>query len=120
MIIAINPAKNLAESRNTQRSHDVHEIGSAVTQYTIDNNGNLPASITTTQTNICATTGASCTGLIDLGVLTANGTYLKAMLSDPKTGTATDSHYTIIKDANNHITITAPDAELGKTIQFQQ
>jgi len=39
-----------------------------------------------------------------------------AMPKDPKTGTTTDTHYQISLDANNRVTVSAPDAEQGKTI----
>ncbi|HPN81189.1 MAG TPA: type II secretion system protein, partial [bacterium] len=50
VIIAINPGKQLADTRNAQRSIDVNTILNAVYQYAIDNNGNLPGNITTTST----------------------------------------------------------------------
>jgi len=52
VIVAINPTKQLGDTRNAQRKADVNTILSAVYQYSIDNNGNLPAGITTTPLNI--------------------------------------------------------------------
>lgn len=113
VIIAINPGKQLADARNAQRRSDVNTILNGVYQYTIDNNGNLPATITTTVTNVCSTTGATCTAalLIDLGVLTTLQKYLTAMPHDPKTFVAPNTHYSIVKSANGRITVAAPDAE---------
>ena len=118
VLVAINPAKQLAQSRNTQRQNNVNEIGKSVIQYSIDNQGNLPSTITTTATDICAT-GGTCTGLIDLSVVTT-GNYIKEMPKDPKTGDTNNTNYQISADANGRITVTAPDAELGKTIQYVQ
>lgn len=115
VILAINPGKQLADSRNSQRQADVNTIVNAVYQYSVDNNGNLPSTITTSATDICAT-GGTCTGLIDLSVLTANGKYLVAMPKDPQTGDANNANYQIVKDANGRVTVSAPDAEQGKTI----
>jgi len=115
VILAINPGKQLADSRNAQRQSDVTAILNAAYQYSIDNNGNLPASITTTATNICAT-GGTCTSLIDLSVVTSSGKYIVKIPTDPKTGDANDTHYQIVKDANGRLTVSAPDAEQGKTI----
>src|SRR6266542_1200854 len=84
VIIAINPGKNLADTRNTQRQADVTTILNGVYQYSLDNNGVLPSSITTTPTEICNTGAASCTALVDLSVLTASGTYLVAIPKDPQ------------------------------------
>jgi len=115
VILALNPGKQLAETRNAQRAADVNTVLNAIYQYAIDNNGNLPASITTTPTAICQT-GGTCTGLIDLSVLTASETYLVAMPSDPSTATANSTAYNVSQSANGRVTVAAPDAEQGSTI----
>ena len=84
--------------------------------YLLDNNGNIPASITANETDICSTGAADCTGLIDLSVLTNNGKYLVSLPKDPQNGDATNTHYAIKKDANERVVVNAPDAEQGKTI----
>ena len=121
VIIAINPGKNLGDSRNAQRSADVNTILNAVYQYALDNNGVLPSTITTSAVEICNTTGASCSSptAIDLGVLTTLGKYLVAIPKDPQCPSvclANGAGYTIIKDANGRVTVASPDAEQGKTI----
>src|SRR3989344_8442315 len=78
VILAINPGKQLGDTRNAQRKADVSTILNAVYQLTIDNSGTLPATITTTSTEICATGGA-CSGLIDLSVLTLNEKYVTSI-----------------------------------------
>ncbi|HEU5121784.1 MAG TPA: type II secretion system protein [Candidatus Saccharimonadales bacterium] len=125
VIIAINPGKNLGDSRNSQRSADVNTIINAVYQYSLDNNGALPpngtgVAIGTTATEICATGASSCANLIDLSPLTTGGKYLVAMPKDPQCGTGTvcvanGTGYKIAKDANGRLIVTAPAAE-NKTI----
>ena len=115
VILAINPAKQLAETRNAQRRVDINTILNGVYQYAIDNNGTLPASITTTATAVCKT-GGTCTGIIDLSVLTASGTYLVALPSDPTGSTANSTGYNIAKNANGRVTVNAPSAEQSATI----
>jgi type IV pilus assembly protein PilA len=117
VIIAINPSKNLADTRDSQRKADVNTIINAVYQYALDNSGSLPSSIPSSATEICSTTGASCTTptAIDLGVLTASGKYIVSIPKDPKCPSACLSNgagYTIYKDATtSRVTVAAPDAE---------
>ena len=115
VILAINPSKQLADTRNAQRRVDVNTILNGVYQYAIDNNGTLPASITTTSTAVCKT-GGTCTGIIDLAVLTNSGTYLVAMPADPTAATANSTGYNISKNANGRVTVNAPSAENSATI----
>jgi type IV pilus assembly protein PilA len=115
VIIAVNPSKQLADTRNTQRRADVTTILNAVYQYAVDNNGTLPASITTTATAVCAT-GGTCTALIDLSVLTTNEKYITSEPKDPSSGTVNSTGYNISKDANGRVTVAAPSAENSATI----
>lgn len=115
VILAINPSKQLAETRNAQRRVDVNTILNGVYQYAIDNNGSLPASITTTATGVCKT-GGTCTGLIDLSVLTASSTYLVSMPIDPTGSTTHGTGYNISRNANGRVTVAAPSAEQSATI----
>lgn len=111
VILAINPNKQLGSSKDAQRRSDVTTILNAVYQYSLDT-GSLPAGITTTQTEVCKT-GGTCTGLIDLGVLTLNEKYLVAIPTDPTGSSANGAGYEILKTANNRVTVVAPDAEQG-------
>lgn len=125
VIIAINPGKNLGDTRNSQRSADVNTIINGVYQYSLDNNGGLPpagtgVAISTTATEICATGTTTCGTLVDLSPLTANGKYLVSIPKDPQCGTGTvcatnGTGYKIAKDANGRLIVNAPSAE-GKTI----
>lgn len=119
VIIAINPGKNLGDSRNAQRSADVNTILNGTYQYSLDNNGTLPAGITTTATEVCATGAPTCTGLVDLSGLTTAGKYLVSIPKDPQCATVCAANgvgYRISKDANGRLTVNAPFAEQGKTI----
>lgn len=122
VIIAINPARQFSQARNTQRSSDVNAILNAIHQNMIDNKGawtcaagNIP---TTTATNMGSATGTGdydiCACLVDL--------YLPELPYDPVTGSYTDctsydTDYTIIQSyPGGRVTIAAPSAELGQTI----
>jgi len=116
-LIAINPARQFAQSNNTQRSSNVNAILNAVHQYAADNRGAIPAGISTTVQNVADTGADICAALIT--------TYMAALPRDPSlTGgnitTCTspyDTGYTIVRSAtDNRITIAAPLAELGASI----
>lgn len=128
VIIAINPTKNLADSRNSQRSVNVKSIVDAVYQYNIDA-GSQPAvgarsgavAISTTATEVCSMAAASCTGLVDLAVLTTNGKYMADIPKDPLCPTGCNANgvgYKIAKDANGRLIVNAPGAENSKTISI--
>lgn len=125
VILAINPNKQLGDTRNAQRSVDANSFLNAVYQYTIDNKGTLPATIPTsadclgTATNeICKSGAASCAGLIDLTVLTANQKYIVSIPQDPTGASTNGAGYHIAKNANGRVTVCAPDAEQGATISI--
>ena len=123
VILAINPNKQLGDTRNSQRKADVNTILNAVYQYTIDNNGTLPTIPTATcalvATNeICKLTATgTCSTGVDLSVLTTNEKYLVSMPIDPTVSSANGTGYYITKSANNRITVCAPSAEQSATIK---
>lgn len=111
IIIAINPTKQLADARDTQRRSDVNTVLNAVYQYAIDNKGHLPSCIATTSKNICVG-GSGCTGVTDgcdLDVLTT--TYLVNLPVDPSGALGNDTMYDIVQDTNGRVTVSAPAGE---------
>lgn len=117
IVIAINPVKQIADSRDNQRSHDVHVLLNALYQYSADNEGNFPSSVEITQKEICRTGAPSCVGLIDIAALVDNQTYLVGSPIDPlctdgggdcgENGTG----YWLAKTAGGQLHITATSAE---------
>ena len=115
VIVAINPTKQLGDARNAQRRSDVKTILDAVYQYALDNNGNIPSSITTTATAICKSgANVSCVNGVNLNTLT--GSYIVALPADPQSSTATGTNYLISRLSNGRITVAAPGAEQGASI----
>ena len=117
VIIAINPARQISQANNAQRSANVTTILNAIGQYAIDNRGAYPATISTATTTICST-GTSTAGCIDLSSLTVGQIYLPSLPFDPLSPNSSSTWYTVVKStsANPRITVTAPSAELGATI----
>ncbi|MBI2036580.1 prepilin-type N-terminal cleavage/methylation domain-containing protein [Candidatus Microgenomates bacterium] len=88
--VAVSPGKQFAQARDTQRRSDISAISSAIYQYAVDNNGNIPGDITTTPTNIG-------TGILDLSDELVP-TYLNEIPKDPSIGTDADTKYVIFKE----------------------
>lgn len=108
VIVAINPAKQLGDTSDAKRNADVLTILNAVGQYTIANGGLIPSTITATSTEICDTSATStCTGLIDLSVLTLNQTYIASIPVETGAVTANGAGYMINRSANGRITVDA-------------
>lgn len=127
VILALNPGKQLADSRNSQRRVDVGTILNAVYQFAIDNNGVLPPGVTRlSQTGvlekmeICKTgvLAANCNAdaMTILSELTTSEKYVTSIPTDPKATTTDGTGYWIVKTANNRVTVEAPLAEQGVTI----
>lgn len=125
VIIAINPARQFAQARNTQRWSNVNAILNAVHQRMTDNQGSFAEGTTcdalpTTAKYVTSTDG---TDKVDLCACLVT-TYLAEMPYDPSaTGAAYTSctsyttGYTLVKDSTSgRITVAAPSADLGETI----
>ena len=76
-IVAINPGRQFSRANNTKRQSDVTALLDALGQYSAENSGRLPATITTTNKTV-SNTGADICGL-----LVPN--YLSALPVDPGT-----------------------------------
>ena len=118
VIVAINPAKQLGDTRNASRNSAVNTILNAVTQYSIDNNGIFPTGITATSTEICSSVVAttSCGTFVNLSVLTVSGKYVTAIPDEPQKVNANGAGYKISKNTFGRITVTAQYPESGATI----
>jgi type IV pilus assembly protein PilA len=126
VIVAINPSKQLATVRNTERKSDIKQVESAITQYYIDNSL-YPSTITTDLKEICDTGSVSsttvavdntpCGDLVNLSTLVP--TYFTAVPKDPRaTSTGNGSGYFLAKDTTNHIGVSASLAELGTVVSI--
>ena len=116
VIIAINPAKQLGSARDSGRRSDVNTLLNAIAQYSIDNQGTLPPTLTTTPKEGCVTGSTSCAGLVDLSVLTASGKYLGALPREPRATTTNGIGYLISKTINARIQVSASFPEQTTTI----
>ncbi len=117
----IDPVKQLAKSRNTQRKAHVNVISNAIAQNVFDNRGSFSCSsgaIPTSTTRMTTSTGG-----YNIGPCLVP-TYLDSLPLDPSTSGVRfksqddyDTGYYIAKSTTTgRVTISAPAAELGESI----
>jgi prepilin-type N-terminal cleavage/methylation domain-containing protein len=129
VILALNPTKQLGDTRNAQRRSDVNTILNGVYQYAIDNSGSFPTNIdsVTTSAQVLGTAGSGCdttctatTTVAACADITSDlvSTYLVGIPSDPSDGSVTNTDYYIDKDVNGRITVGSCDAEQSAVIEI--
>ena len=119
VLIAINPARQFAQARNTQRISNINSILNAISQNIAENRGSFDCAAGT----IPETETAIKIGGYDLSSCIVP-TYISSLPYDPSavdahfaSNTDYDSAYTISNaSSTGRITISAPAAELGATI----
>lgn len=129
VLIAVNPGRQFAQARDTQRRSDLLSITNAVYQFAAEHNGDLPDTDGDDTTSnfptatTCIGTTAPC---FDLGAATDEAgtevivpTYIGGIPLDPATGTAANTGYSIYQDANGRLVATAT-GELEGTITVQR
>ncbi len=125
IILALNPAKQLAETRNAQRWSDVNAILNGIWQYSIDNDGEFPtnipnSSVCSSVTQEICVTDSICSSGTDLSDLTDSSLYLTAIPEDPTGATASFVGYAVVENPDGRILVCAPDAERGATIELKR
>ena len=116
VIIALNPARQFARARNTQRWSNINTLLNAVGQRMADNKGVwVTGGACTATLPAVATYIGSGAGLINLAPCVIP-TYMASMVRDPRNGTLANTRYRIVRNANGRITISAPMQELGEII----
>ena len=116
VIIAINPARQFAQARDTQRVSNINAILNAVGQNIADNKGTLTGCTGTFPTGTATTTNIGTgSGLINLETCLVP-TYLPAMVMDPVGGTAADTKYFIAKYPSGRYVVQAT-GEIATPIQ---
>lgn len=121
VLVAVNPGRQFANARDTQRRSDLYAITNTIYQFAAEHNGNLPDTDADDATNnfpasatcIGTNTGApdNCFNLAaatnEAGTEIIVPTYIAALPFDPSTGTAANSQYMISVDGNGRIMASA-------------
>jgi prepilin-type N-terminal cleavage/methylation domain-containing protein len=123
VLIAINPARQFAQARNSQRVSNVNTILNAIGQNIADNKGSFKCAVSIPS----SATDIKKSGGVDLRTCIVP-TYVPEIPVDPTTGVCTgptpgdcstnyDTGYTVMQDAStSRITVAAPAADLGDNI----
>lgn len=117
VIVALNPARQFAQARNTQRWSNVNTLLNAVGQRMADNRGlwTLDATCTSALPSTATVVGSGA-GNINLEACIVS-TYVSTMVVDPSVGAVASTGYTILKaSGTGRITVAAPSAELTEVI----
>ena len=119
VIVALNPARQFAQARNSQRSSNVNTVLNAVTQRMVDSRGiwsstcgSDTVALPSTATNIGDGTG----GTLKL-TSCVTPTYVVSVPFDPSGGAAASTGYHIWQDTDGRIHVKAPKAELNEIIE---
>ncbi len=123
VIIAINPARQFAQARDSQRVSNLNAILNAIGQRMADNKGVFAGSVgsqicptlPSTATEITSETPAATTTSAALGCLVP--TYISVLPTDPSGPTAPGTGYSVLVDANGriHISATTPEPSIPRS-----
>jgi len=123
VLVAVNPGRQFAQARDTQRRSDLYSITNAIYQYMAEHNGKLPDNDGNQATDnfpvaaICIGTQSPCYDLSIAGDSpdTLVPTYIADIPLDPQNGTAENTGYTIYQDGNGRL-IASASGELTSDI----
>lgn len=128
IILAVNPGRQFAKTRNTQRYTDTNAILSAIVQNMTDNQGRwkctssnyYSTSLPEVNATILATGTEPNNTFINLSCLAPN--YISKVPVDPSlpSDSATTSYTLIYSSSTGRTTVCAPQAELNETICTQR
>jgi prepilin-type N-terminal cleavage/methylation domain-containing protein len=150
VLVAVDPAKRLAQSRDARRAAEVNSILNAILNYTVDHVGTLPASLLNAASNtplIIGTANSGCddtracavsivntsatTTAVSCANLGADGlvdTYIASMPIDPRGTHLTSGFvyssaatgYYVEKSDGGRVTVGSCNPELVKSITLQR
>lgn len=118
VLVAVNPSKQFAQARNSQRQAAVATILDAVDQNMVDHNGIFSCTVSLPSTALMIESNASAADIWNCLV----PDYLPALPIDPSNGSYTSNtmyktDYSIYQDSStSRITVAAMEPELGQVI----
>ena len=128
VFVAINPSERFKQVRDARRQSDVENIAAAIVTYQVDNDGNLPATVsglTAGEASIIGTASSSCNSgcgaittqaaCVDLTALVTGG-YIGSVPIDPMGGVASKTLYYAIRNATGSVTAAACVPEIAASV----
>jgi type IV pilus assembly protein PilA len=109
VVVALNPSRQFAQARNTQRESNVATILNAIGQNIADNKGSFVCGSAGVALSGTAQTIGTGVGLVNLSCLTP--TYIASGVPFDPTGSAADTKYTVATDTVDRFTVCAPNAD---------
>jgi len=115
VLVAVNPGRQFAQARDTQRKSDLYSLSNAIYQYVAEHNGILPdtdgddatSNFPTTSTEI----GSNGFDLANAGNAAGTEpmipTYIAEIPMDPATGTTANTGYSIYENADGRVVASA-------------
>lgn len=127
VIVALNPGRQLGDTRDAQRQSNVTTVLNALNQYAIDNNGNLPSAVDDS-TSTYQMIGTADTGCDACDAVTTESecadlasslapTYIADIPSDPQSGSATTTGYYVNQTDAGRVTVGACSPEQSNSIE---
>lgn len=119
VIVAINPNRQLAQTRDAQRRSDTNTLQKALEQYLIET-GNYPSGVSENILEVCNSgsnsigEGSVNSGCVDLRVLVP--TYLAAIPLDPSTTNSETGYYVWRNSLNEKIAVSNTSGEVTEYI----
>lgn len=125
VIIALNPARQFSLARNSERWSHVSALAGAITQKTAENRGVWACDALAVSSTVMMTSTVGAGNYDICGCLVPNS--VASLPFDPSAAgagytscTTYDTGYSITKNSDGRVTIAAPGAELGVTINVTQ
>ena len=125
VLVAVNPGRQFAQARDTQRRSDLYALTNAIYQYAAEHSGNLPDTDGDDLTSnfpvviTCIGDTAPCFDIAAAGnaalTETVVPTYIAGLPTDPSTGTAANTQYSVMVDTNGRV-IASGSGELAGVI----
>lgn len=112
VIIAINPAKQFAQARNTQREAGINTILNAIGQRMADNKGIFAGDFTIgSDTYTCGAIGSATSSVTTTGALSCLvPTYIAAFPVDPAGVSGSDTGFEVRVNSAGRVIVCAPKA----------